>query len=573
MINASTTLLAQMLDPHRIEFPNLGFGFNINPTAFTIFGLDIQWYGIIITLGLILAIIYVFPRMKRFGIDSDRAVDAVIGGVLGGIVGARLYYVAMKWEDYNKGSIGETLKAVINTRNGGLAIYGGIIGAFIVGYIICKIRKVKILPMLDVTVLGLLIGQGVGRWGNFVNQEAFGTNTDFFLGMTGGTIQRTISNAVQIGGDMYNNGNAEMMWEKAVHPCFLYESLWCILGFVILAFISKRRRYDGQIFLMYLAWYGFERFFVEGLRTDSLTLGNIRISQALSAIIFIVSVILQIVMFFRIRRDPESFVLYASTEESRKLIEESRRKSMGIKGADAMMGGSDEIGDLSDDDDEIGILPDEDDDEIGILPDEEDDDFFEMAEKKLSEAKDKADNVSEAIEEKAKDAVDSAKDKAEKAVDTVKDKTEKTADSVTDKAEKTADSVKDKAEKTVDTIKDNAQKTVHSAKDKAEKAADTVKDKAENAVDAAKDKAEKAADTVKDKAEQAVNTAKDTAASAEEIVENKAEEVVSEANDKYEKLAAEHGNKISGGSKKGGHNKKEKTSQEIIRRTYSWHRL
>ena len=614
MINASTTLLAQMLDPHRIEFPNLGFGFNINPTAFTIFGLDIQWYGIIITLGLILAIIYVFPRMKRFGIDSDRAVDAVIGGVLGGIVGARLYYVAMKWEDYNKGSIGETLKAVINTRNGGLAIYGGIIGAFIVGYIICKIRKVKILPMLDVTVLGLLIGQGVGRWGNFVNQEAFGTNTDFFLGMTGGTIQRTISNAVQIGGDMYNNGNAEMMWEKAVHPCFLYESLWCILGFVILAFISKKRRYDGQIFLMYLAWYGFERFFVEGLRTDSLTLGNIRISQALSAIIFIVSVILQIVMFFRIRRDPESFVLYASTEESRKLIEESRRKSMGIKGADAMMGGSDEIGDLSDDDDEIGILPDEDDDEIGILPDEEDDDdFFEMAEKKLSEAKDKADNVSEAIEEKAKDAVDSAKDKAEKAVDTVKDKTEKTADSVTDKAEKTADSVTDKAEKTVDTIKDNAQKTVHSAKDKAEKAADTVKDKAENAVDAAKDKAEKAADTVKDKtekavdaakdkaekaadtvkdkaekavdaakdkaekaadtvkdkdekaadtvkdkAEQAVNTAKDTAASAEEIVENKAEEVVSEANDKYEKLAAEHGNKISGSSKKGGHNKKKK---------------
>ena len=603
MINASTTLLAQMLDPHRIEFPNLGFGFNINPTAFTIFGLDIQWYGIIITLGLILAIIYVFPRMKRFGIDSDRAVDAVIGGVLGGIVGARLYYVAMKWEDYNKGSIGETLKAVINTRNGGLAIYGGIIGAFIVGYIICKIRKVKILPMLDVTVLGLLIGQGVGRWGNFVNQEAFGTNTDFFLGMTGGTIQRTISNAVQIGGDMYNNGNAEMMWEKAVHPCFLYESLWCILGFVILAFISKRRRYDGQIFLMYLAWYGFERFFVEGLRTDSLTLGNIRISQALSAIIFIVSVILQIVMFFRIRRDPESFVLYASTEESRKLIEESRRKSMGIKGADAMMGGSDEIGDLSDDDDEIGILPDEDDDEIGILPDEEDDDdFFEMAEKKLSEAKDKADNVSEAIEEKAKDAVDSAKDKAKKAVDTVKDKTEKTADSVTDKAEKTVDTIKDNAQKTVhsakdkaekaaDTVKDKAEnavdaakdkaekaadtgkdkteKAVDAAKDKAEKAADTVKDKAEKAVDAAKDKAEKAADTVKDKAEkaadtvkdkaeQAVNTAKDTAASAEEIVENKAEEVVSEANDKYEKLAAEHGNKISGGSKKGGHNKKKK---------------
>ena len=126
MINAISTIFAQMLDPHRIEFPNLGFGFNIDPTAFTIFGLDIQWYGIIITIGLILAIIYVFPRMKRFGIDSDRAVDAVIGGVLGGIIGARLFYVAMRWEEYNKGSFGETFKAVINTRNGGLAIYGGL---------------------------------------------------------------------------------------------------------------------------------------------------------------------------------------------------------------------------------------------------------------------------------------------------------------------------------------------------------------------------------------------------------------------------------------------------------------
>ncbi|MDO4863402.1 MAG: prolipoprotein diacylglyceryl transferase [Ruminococcus sp.] len=475
MINASATLLAQMLEPHRIEFPNLGFGFSIDPTAFTVFGLDIQWYGIIITLGLILAIIYVFPRMKRFGIDSDRAVDAVIGGVLGGIVGARLYYVAMKWEDYNKGSLGETFKAVINTRNGGLAIYGGIIGAFIVGFIICKIRKVRILPMLDVTVLGLLIGQGVGRWGNFVNQEAFGTNTDLFVGMTGGTIQRTISNATQLGGSMYDSG---IMWEKPVHPCFLYESLWCILGFVILALISKKRRYDGQILLMYMAWYGFERFFVEGLRTDSLMLGNIRVSQALSAIIFIVSVIIQIVMFFRIKRDPESFVLYASTEESRRLIEESRRKAMGIKGADAMMGAGDEIGDLSDDDDEIGILPDEDDD----------DDFFAEAEAKLAAAKNRA-------EDKAEDAIEAVKDKAEEA--------------------------KDKAEKAVETVKDKVEDTAKAAEKKAEEAAKSVKEAAETAAD----KAEDAADA---------------------------------ASDKYESLAKEHDERLSGGSGKGGHNKKKK---------------
>ena len=260
------------LDEHVIQFPKLGWSFEINPTAFTIFGFQIQWYGIIITLGLILALIYVLPRMKRFGIDYDRAIDVIIFGVIGGIIGARVYYVLMKWDEYKW-----DWKAILNTRNGGLAIYGGIIGAFLIGYIVARIRKVRALPMLDITVLGLLIGQGIGRWGNFVNQECFGRNTDSFLGMTGGTIQRTISENMQIGGNMYFN-DVKVLWEKPVHPCFLYESLWCLLGFVIIAFLSKRRKYDGQIFLMYLSWYGAERFIVEGLRTDSLMLGNIRIS-------------------------------------------------------------------------------------------------------------------------------------------------------------------------------------------------------------------------------------------------------------------------------------------------------
>lgn len=339
-----------LLDPNEIQFPELGWKFHIDPTAFTVFGIQIQWYGIIITLGLILALVYCLPKMKRFGLDSDRTLDVVIGGVLGGIVGARIYYVIMRWDEYKW-----DWKAIINTRNGGLAIYGGLIGAILVGLIICKVRKVKILPMLDVTVLGFLIGQSIGRWGNFINQEAFGTNTDSFLGMTGGTIQRSISDSMQIGGDLYQEG-VNMLWEKPVHPCFLYESVWCLLGFVILAFWSKRRKYDGQIFLMYLAWYGAERFFVEGLRTDSLMLGNIRVSQALSAVIFIVSVILQIILFAKRKRDPESFVLYASTEESHKLIEESRRNRMGIKGEDAKTGSHDE------DDDDLDIFNDDDDD-------------------------------------------------------------------------------------------------------------------------------------------------------------------------------------------------------------------
>lgn len=306
-------------DPYEIFFPNLGWKFHINPTAFTVFGVEIKWYGVIIALGLLLATIYCFPKMKRFGVDADKAVDAVIGGVFGGLVGARIYYVACRWE-YYKGDI----MAIINTRNGGLAIYGGIIGAVTVGLVICKIKKIKILPMLDIAVIGFLIGQGVGRWGNFVNQEAFGANTDSLFAMTGGTIQNVIAqNASEM--------SAVSISEKyAVHPCFLYESVWCILGFFVLSFMSKRRKYDGQIFLMYLMWYGLERFIVEGLRTDSLMTGNIRVSQALSIIVFICSVIVQIIMHFRVKRDPENYVLYASTPEWHRLMEKARREKNGI---------------------------------------------------------------------------------------------------------------------------------------------------------------------------------------------------------------------------------------------------
>lgn len=319
------TAVEKIEDPNKISFPKLGWNFKIDPTAFRIGNLEIQWYGILITLGLVLAVLYCFPRMKRFGIDSDRAVDAVIGGVIGGIVGARAYYVIFNWSEY-KGDI----KEILNTRGGGLAIYGGLIGAVLVGLLICKIRKVKMLPMLDIAVLGFLIGQGIGRWGNFVNQEAFGANTDSLFGMTGGRIQADLAwESTYMAGDMYQKGT-EVFADYAVHPCFLYESLWCILGFVLLSLWSKRRKYDGQIFIMYLGWYGAERFFVEGLRTDSLMLGNIRVSQMLSAVLFAVSVILQIVFFFRRRRDPEVFVLYANTDESRQLIEESRRKRMGM---------------------------------------------------------------------------------------------------------------------------------------------------------------------------------------------------------------------------------------------------
>lgn len=309
------TEVERITDPFKISFPKLGWEFDIDPTAFTVFGIDIQWYGIIITVGLVLAMLYCFPRMKRFGIDADRAIDAVIGGVIGGIIGARAYYVLLRWDQYSG-----DWKSIFNLRNGGLAIYGGLIGAVVLGLIVCKLRKVKMLPMLDIAVIGFLIGQGIGRWGNFVNQEAFGSNTGSIFGMTGGTIQQTIINeSAYLDGSMYQAG-LEISEKYAVHPCFLYESVWCLLGFALLAFYSKRRKYDGQLLLMYLTWYGAERFVVEGLRTDSLMIGNIRASQALSAVLVIASVIIQIVMISRVKRDPERYVLYCDTEESKALL-------------------------------------------------------------------------------------------------------------------------------------------------------------------------------------------------------------------------------------------------------------
>lgn len=318
------TEVERITDPFKIVFPKLGWEFSIDPTAFTVFGLDIQWYGIIITVGLLLAMLYCFPKMKRFGLDADRTIDVVIGGVIGGILGARIYYVILRWDEY-----AGDWKSIFNFRGGGLAIYGGLIGAVIVGLIICKIRKVKMLPMLDIAFIGFLIGQGIGRWGNFVNQEAFGGNTDSILGMTGGTIQQTIINeSAYLDGSMYQEG-LEISEKYAVHPCFLYESLWCILGFVLLSLFAKRRKFDGQILLMYLTWYGAERFLVEGLRSDSLMIGSLKASQALSAILVVASVIIHVIMLSKVKRDPERYVLYCNTEESKSLLAEAEARRSG----------------------------------------------------------------------------------------------------------------------------------------------------------------------------------------------------------------------------------------------------
>lgn len=300
-----------------VSFPSLNIEFPVYNTAFTIFGYEIKWYGIIITIGLFLAVIYCFKRMKKFGIDDDRAIDVVMVGFVGAIVCARLYYVLLEWDSYKN-----DLSKIFSVHSGGLAIYGGLIGAVLFGAVMAKIRRVRLMPLLDLAGMGFLIGQGVGRWGNFFNHECFGSNTSMPWGMTSPKIQAQIKATAD---EIFASTGVAVDPSLPVHPCFLYESLWCLLGFLLLHLYSKHRKFDGEIFFMYIGWYGLGRVFIEGLRTDSLMVGHIRISQLVAGVCVVISIAAIAFMRHKIKMDGE-YVFYKDTEESAKLIAETEEK-------------------------------------------------------------------------------------------------------------------------------------------------------------------------------------------------------------------------------------------------------
>lgn len=262
-----------------VSFPGLGIeNLPIYRTAFSIGTFNVYWYGILIAIGLLLAVLYAYFNAYRYDVDREKLIDCVIVGIITAIIGARAYYVAFKWDYFSS----DPLK-ILDIRDGGIAIYGAIIGALLGGLIVAKIKRMKLLPVLDITMTGFFIGQAIGRWGNFFNQEAFGSQTD--------SLFRMISDNTVINGQ-----------KVAVHPCFLYESVWCALGFVLLFIVNRKfQKYHGQVFYLYLVWYGFERMIVEGLRTDSLYLPfqvfgmDVRVSQALSAVLMLAGIILLIV--------------------------------------------------------------------------------------------------------------------------------------------------------------------------------------------------------------------------------------------------------------------------------------
>ena len=271
---------------HWVAFPKLGIQLTVPQSVvkFSLFGMDmdIRWYGLLIALGFALAVIYANVRAPKLGVDRDRMMDVVLVTAVVAVLCTRLYYVLFSDPAYYF----THPEKILAIWDGGLAIYGGIIGAFSCGFLMCRIKKISVRTMFDMTAVGFLIGQGIGRWGNFFNQEAYGANTNLPWGMTGDIIQRGI--------------NGEVADQAApVHPTFLYESLWCLLGALVLhVMFVKAYRFRGQIFASYLMWYGAERVFVEGLRADSLMIGVLRVSQ----LVAIAAIVLGIALFVLLPR-------------------------------------------------------------------------------------------------------------------------------------------------------------------------------------------------------------------------------------------------------------------------------
>lgn len=279
-----------------VGFPKLGIeNITMNPVALQIGKLSVRWYGILILLGVLTAVFFGTRKMKKFNHTFDDVLDILIFALPCAIVGCRLYYCAFAWDQFKD----DPIRIITGITQGGLAFYGGAIGATVAGVIVMKVKKLNIPATLDLYITQFPIAQAIGRWGNFVNGEAYGYHTELPWGMT-------VENRVEA---------------MPVHPTFLYESLWNVIGFVLLYRHLDRRKFDGQNALLYLVWYGVGRFFIEGLRSDSLWIGSegdgIRVSQLLSLVMVVVAVALLIAipLIKRKRAEREAVEAPLTTEE------------------------------------------------------------------------------------------------------------------------------------------------------------------------------------------------------------------------------------------------------------------
>lgn len=293
-----------------VAFPGLGLEFHLDRVAFQLFGLPIYWYGVIIACGFLLAVVFCYKMAPRFGIKPDDVIDLLFFAVPLAILGARLYYIVFYLDLYRRSDGSLDVLKMLDIRDGGLAIYGGVIAAAITLLVFCRIKRIDFFAFADLGSFGLLIGQCIGRWGNFMNVEAYGGPTDL---------------PWRMGIDAYVDG----VWQyMEVHPTFLYESLWNLLGFLLLlsVVLRKRRRFDGEIMGGYFLWYGVGRGLIEGLRTDSLYFFHtpIRVSQVLGFASALVAAGFLLYHLVLRRHKPEE--LYVNRMAARRAAQEAKQQ-------------------------------------------------------------------------------------------------------------------------------------------------------------------------------------------------------------------------------------------------------
>ena len=289
---------------HTVSFPGLGLTFTLNRVAFTLLGRPVYWYGIIIASGLLLAVFLCGKWGKRFGITEDQITDMMICAVPVALVAIRAYYVIFNLGLYRRADGSLDWGAILRYSDGGLAIYGAILSSLVVLLLFCHVKKISFLAFADLGVHGLFIGQLIGRWGNFMNVEAYGGPTTLPWRMCGESIARNMLDQGYVDQAGYQ---AILSGNLGVHPTFLYESLWNLAGLFLVYHLGKKRRFDGQCFLFYVFWYGLGRAWIEGLRTDSLYLyegSTIRVSQLLAALSAVIALAATVCLWRRSKRHP-----------------------------------------------------------------------------------------------------------------------------------------------------------------------------------------------------------------------------------------------------------------------------
>lgn len=329
------------MDSTTVYFSALEKGFEVNSilASFNLFGNEIviRWYGALIAFGFLLAVLWGGRMAYKWKMSLDKMIDVLIFGTFAAIIGARLYYVIFRWDYYSQNPV-----EIFQIWNGGLAIYGGIIGGLIAAFITCRFNKLNFFNLLDCAGMSLLIGQGIGRWGNFANQEAFGTNTDMPWGMIS---EKTTLYLVDHKDELEALGMTVDPYAP-VHPTFLYESLWCLGSFIILLVMYKKfRKFSGQLFLSYGVLYGTGRAIIEGFRTDSLYIGDttLRVSQVLSFAVAMAFLAVLIFMLIRVKKHPrpiegvDFFPEVEPKKKSKKGASDSDIKTLAQKRADKII--------------------------------------------------------------------------------------------------------------------------------------------------------------------------------------------------------------------------------------------